>query len=95
MSYYYTEYATIRKPFGFLIAQNRIEMDVKYMARPKEMEQLVEAFDELLLEYRVRARTWTDEMPEPVEYLQPRRAGIRQSAVVHRAVSRDATKSRQ
>ena len=65
------------------------------MTRPNEMEQLVEAFDELLLEYRVRARSWPDEQPDPVEYQRTRRAGISESAVVRRAASRAMEKRQQ
>lgn len=57
------------------------------MTHLNEMERLIKAFDNLLLEYRTRARTWPDERPEPVEDQPVRTSGITRTAAVRRAAS--------
>jgi len=66
----------------------------KTMANPNEMEQLIEAFDDLLLEYRSRSRSWPEEQPEPVEFQRKKRTGITHTAAAQRAASRAREKGR-
>jgi hypothetical protein len=64
------------------------------MTKPNEMDQLIEAFDELLLEYRSRSKSWPEEQPEPVEIQRSKRAGMSRAATGRRAAPGATRKSR-
>jgi len=60
----------------------------KTMANPNEMEQLIEAFDDLLLEYKSRSKSWPEEQPLPVEFQRTKRSGATHTSAAQRAAAR-------